>query len=1122
MTRPFPNVEQPPPPSDRPNHVSTSHCCTIRSMSSYRDVNGDEWYDTPAPWADKTAEDIIHESKQRQWRNLDTSDADAIRRILQQPEPWRRIEDVAVSASPLSQGIVDTLQSVLDNTSAEDTNYQARCKKCLLEFANRLKILPSRLIKSYNAFDLVYRPGTAVVKRHSRFGESLDEHYRGSIPGHPLPICVTRRVPETFSSVNLRPAALIWSQLQHENILPLYAFSTIFREECCFITPWMSRGNVFDFLYKNPSHERLGWVRDVAVAIKYLHNLDPCITHEALSCNNILVRDDLRCYLSGFWQGSLLSETAGSKRARDILLFGHAVIEMYAAGREDLNEPAQTGQHIAQLRRHVPVALHKVVNLCVGPESDRPEARIIVEALYDIDRGYLMRYEARNSAAIQAHDIIQARQTLAEYCMPTSAPKELPGPDWIATNCRHPILDGTASAALRERFDEAEPWNGIERMIHDHRLPVQSVIDQLQQELDKVTAEDSEHQQKCVKCLRVLSQKHDILPSQLYIRKASFGPPFNTTRLGGGGFSDIYQASIEGELVCVKSLRVHQTGGHSVEHMKKALCHEALIWRQAAHENILPFYGVSDDIVPDGLCFISPWMKHGNVREYLHAHPEHDCREWVWNVAAAMQYLHSLAPRIIHKDIRGANILLDDDLRAYLSDFGISLVVETHCPGTSARRAGNVRWLPPELIDTVPSDNKNMEKWDIYSFGCTIIEMYTRENPYAELRTDGAVVKHISQKKPHPQPPPHVLPTSLWRSVVAPCLSWEPYDRPSADDILDILESVEDSFINRYLSPKWRAASVRYHTRAAIIELGMFCSSGPFADISRATMIIEGRVRSVCLKRLRVHPSLKTSEELEVKEKFIREAFMWGKLDHENILPFYGVMEEVMPSYSFCLISPWMAGGNLVQFLETYPSHDRLRIVWDIASGIKYLHKFSPCIVHNGIRAANILVGPEPHYRCCITHFSNSLVAHPKVKEPEILLHASPIPWIAPEMMTAPSDYQHDLLWRTDIYSFGCTIIEIYTGRSPYADRSEADIINGAHSDALVLQPPDVLSPELWTTIVRPCLSRSPTERPSAADILDALLKLDSPSLKQYLEIIKLGPTIRESALDTVDEDMEE
>ncbi|KAF9003194.1 kinase-like protein, partial [Hymenopellis radicata] len=164
---------------------------------------------------------------------------------------------------------------------------------------------------------------------------------------------------------------------------------------------------------------------------------------------------------------------------------------------------------------------------------------------------------------------------------------------------------------------------------------------------------------------------------------------------------------------------------------------------------------------------------------------------------------------------------------------------------------------------------------------------------------------------------------------------------------------------------------------------------------------------------------------------FTQEAFIWRQLRHENILPFYGVSTEVMDHSSLCLISPWMEDGNIRDFLARHPDHSRIRMIWDIASGIEYLHGFDPCVIHKDIRGVNILVGPKPHNRCYLANFGISIAAETQ-DIMETYYSVENARWTAPELWTFDDYYQR--LCFADIYSFGCTVIEIYTEKLPYPD----------------------------------------------------------------------------------------
>ncbi|THV05931.1 kinase-like protein, partial [Dendrothele bispora CBS 962.96] len=139
-----------------------------------------------------------------------------------------------------------------------------------------------------------------------------------------------------------------------------------------------------------------------------------------------------------------------------------------------------------------------------------------------------------------------------------------------------------------------------------------------------------------------------------------------------------------------------------------AFCHEALLWRQLNHPNVLPFLGVNINLfTPARLCLILPWMENRNIIQYLTNHPGHDLLCTISEIAAGLNYLHNLSRPIVHGDIRGANILVNLDSRCCLADFGLSLATETTqgFTTTSDGVKGCARWLAPELS---PQENSRI------------------------------------------------------------------------------------------------------------------------------------------------------------------------------------------------------------------------------------------------------------------------------------------------------------------------------------------------------------------------------------------------------------------------------
>ncbi|KAJ7575155.1 kinase-like domain-containing protein, partial [Mycena floridula] len=222
-----------------------------------------------------------------------------------------------------------------------------------------------------------------------------------------------------------------------------------------------------------------------------------------------------------------------------------------------------------------------------------------------------------------------------------------------------------------------------------------------------------------------------------------------------------------------------------------------------------------------------------------------------------------------------------------------------------------------------------------------------------------------------------------------------------------------------------------------------------------------------------------------------REALVWKQLHHPNVLPFLGASEDLFPP-SFCLISPWMTNGNLIDYLKDHPEHDRFEAITQICDAMRYLHEHSIAIVHADIRGGNILVSDR--LQCVLADFGLASVA-----EPYTMTSASAsgicgsLRWMAPEILLIEdmSTYRETQTSTSrDIYAFACTVVEIYTLKPPFHHISGRDVavmnqvIAGKRPDR-----PDGISDGLWR-LTQQCWSQDPAARPPARHIQLALIQI--------------------------------
>ncbi|KZV88467.1 kinase-like protein, partial [Exidia glandulosa HHB12029] len=124
-------------------------------------------------------------------------------------------------------------------------------------------------------------------------------------------------------------------------------------------------------------------------------------------------------------------------------------------------------------------------------------------------------------------------------------------------------------------------------------------------------------------------------------------------------------------------------------------------------------------------AMVSPWHANGDINSYvkqMRADPriEEIKIRLLVEALSGLQYLHD--NRIVHADIKGANVLVTDDGTACVCDFGISIMLEEHT--TSAQRTtmkGTCRWMAPELFADDAARHTVLS--DVWAFGCLILEV---------------------------------------------------------------------------------------------------------------------------------------------------------------------------------------------------------------------------------------------------------------------------------------------------------------------------------------------------------------------------------------------------------------
>ncbi|XP_034696437.1 senescence-induced receptor-like serine/threonine-protein kinase [Vitis riparia] len=200
--------------------------------------------------------------------------------------------------------------------------------------------------------------------------------------------------------------------------------------------------------------------------------------------------------------------------------------------------------------------------------------------------------------------------------------------------------------------------------------------------------------------------------------------------IGKGGFGKVYSGHLsDGTQVAVKMLSSPSTHG------SKQCRTEAELLTRVHHRNLVSLLGYCDESPNMGLMY--EYMANGNLQECLSGI---NASVLTWeqrlriaiDAAQALEYLHNgCKPPIIHRDVKTANILLDEKLQAKVADFGLSRCLPPengNClsgSNFSTAISGTPGYLDPEYYTSLMLD----EKSDVYSFGIVLLELITGQLP---------------------------------------------------------------------------------------------------------------------------------------------------------------------------------------------------------------------------------------------------------------------------------------------------------------------------------------------------------------------------------------------------------
>ncbi|OCH91140.1 kinase-like protein, partial [Obba rivulosa] len=250
-------------------------------------------------------------------------------------------------------------------------------------------------------------------------------------------------------------------------------------------------------------------------------------------------------------------------------------------------------------------------------------------------------------------------------------------------------------------------------------------------------------------------------------------------KLGGGGFAEVFKGQWRGSSVAVKRLR-NATG---VDDLKR----EAEIWYRLRHDHIVPFYGASMSSQPPFM--VSRYMRNGHLLKYLYSHNDANRVRLLYEVSLGMRYLHDEG--IVHGDLKGVNVLIDESNHALITDFGLSSVYRPSAQNEASKPAvGTLRFMAPEAIAT----GELSYATDVYAYAMLIYETFTGEAPFLAESDADVATRRVTLQRPSSQVVlSRGFTDEMWTLLVE-CSSVNPDERPNFAKITSKTASLANSW----------------------------------------------------------------------------------------------------------------------------------------------------------------------------------------------------------------------------------------------------------------------------------------------------------------------------------------